>query len=84
MLGLRDDRRDGQDEESKGIVEGRKAGSGIRLRGWYGMKKGCMKLGWREKEVDGVMKGWWAEGGFAAKSHSTTTQYHQIRMLINT
>ena len=56
MLGLRDDRRDGQDEESKGIVEGGKAGSGIRLRGWYGMKRG-----WRKKEVDKVMKGWWAE-----------------------
>ena len=48
------------------------------------MKKGCMKLGWREKEVDGVMKGWWAEGGFAAKSHSTNTQYRQLRRLINT
>ena len=31
MLGLRDDRRDGQEEESKGIVEGRKAGSGISV-----------------------------------------------------
>ena len=30
-----------------------------------------MKRGWREKEVDGVMKGWWAEGG-------------QLRRLINT
>ena len=43
-----------------------------------------MKRGWREKEVDGVMKVWWAEGGFAAKSHSTTTQYRQLRRLINT
>lgn len=79
MLGLRDDRRDGQEEESKGIVEGRKAGSGIRLIGWYGMKRG-----WRKKEVDGVMKGWWAEGGFAAKSQSTNSQYRQLRRLINT
>ena len=75
---------DRRKNQIKGIVEGRKAGSEIRLRGWYGMKKGCMKLRWREKEVDGVMKGWWAEGGFAAKFYSTTTQYRQLRRLTNT
>ena len=56
-------------------MEGRKAESGIRLTtltGWYGMKRG-----WREKEVDGVMKGWWA-------AEASPPNFTRLRRLINT